>query len=137
MWLTHDSVRVLRLDDATQRAVYQRLSEIEARGGGTRELERFRYTVPEGLDVVFEHPGGTNVKVTVASRDIAACGLSVLHGGFVYPQTRCTVRLKARDGEFVLVSGRVVRCRCISGRVHEVGVKFDENIEVALFVGQS
>jgi hypothetical protein len=34
----------------------------------------------------------------------------------------------------VHVAGRIVRCRCVHGRVHEIGVRFQERIDVGQFV---
>ena len=45
------------------------------------------------------------------------------HGQFVHAQTDCTIHLKTLDGKLVGARGRVVRCRHVVGRVHEIGVR--------------
>ena len=54
-------------------------------------------------------------------------------GGFVPRGTMGTVQLiptrKTRQGR----GGRVVRCKHVEGRVHEIGIRFDQRVDVAAF----
>jgi hypothetical protein len=92
---------------------------------------RIRYAVREGLVL---QVAGHAVRFLVRARDISCGGISVLHGAFVYPGTECVVTLRTRDGEFVRAGGRILRCRCVRGRVHEVGIVFTDRIDVENFV---
>jgi len=44
------------------------------------------------------------------------------------------VYLPQLDGSVVPVEGKVMRCRHVKGLVHEIGVKFDKNINIRQFV---
>jgi hypothetical protein len=70
----------------------------------------------------------------VIPRNISRRGMAMLHGKFVYNGTGCVLGLKALDGQVVPVRGRVMWCRLVTGRVHEVGIRFDEPVDLADFV---
>ncbi len=58
----------------------------------------------------------------------------LLHGKFVYGGTNCMVGLHSLEGQIVTARGKVIWCRLITGRVHELGIQFDEPIALAEFV---
>jgi hypothetical protein len=60
--------------------------------------------------------------------------MSLLHGKFVYDGTLCVAGLKALDGQLVPVRGKVMWCRLIAGRIHEIGIQFEEPIDLDDFV---
>ncbi|MCL4210815.1 MAG: PilZ domain-containing protein [Phycisphaeraceae bacterium] len=64
------------------------------------------------------------------SRNLSIQGISLLHGVFVHPGTRCRVTLTDRKGERRPVDGVVVACRYLRGGVHELGVRFDAIIRL-------
>lgn len=96
-----------------------------------RAAVRHRYAVQDGIVI---EPEGTAASFVVRPRDLSASGISFLHGSFLYPKSACRVTLRTIDGECVIADGHVVRCRCIHGRVHEVGMRFTEPIDVENFV---
>lgn len=55
--------------------------------------------------------------------------MAFLHCSFLYPGSIISATLRTRDGEQMSVTGKVVRCEHVSGRVHEVGVKLDQAID--------
>lgn len=67
-------------------------------------------------------------------RNISRAGMSLLHGKFVYDGTACVLGLKTLDGQAVPVRGRVGWCRLITGRIHELGITFDDPIDLEDFV---
>ena len=70
----------------------------------------------------------------VIPRNISRMGMSLLHGKFVYDGTPCVAGLKALDGQLVPVRGKVAWCRLITGRIHEIGIRFEEPIDLDDFV---
>ncbi|MHC4103225.1 MAG: hypothetical protein ACYSW1_20365 [Planctomycetota bacterium] len=70
----------------------------------------------------------------VGKRTYALIPRSLLHGKFVYDGTPCVAGLKALDGQLVPVRGKVTWCRLITGRIHEIGVQFEEPIDLDDFV---
>jgi len=123
----------LRLSDAEHAALLAQLEREAATGRAPdlRNSTRYRYTVREGLVCVLE---GCNTNFIVRPRNLSNGGCSVLHGSFVYPGTGCTLVLRMRNDRSVLTPGRVVRCRCVRGRVHEIGIRFDRGIDIEEFV---
>jgi DNA-binding response OmpR family regulator len=94
---------------------------------------RFEYR-PETLTL---HVGDEDdpVPYAVAGRNISREGVGVLAGQFIYPQSACRVRLTSPFGTTQEAAGCVARCRYVlgSGSLYEVGVQFDDPIDVTLF----
>lgn len=65
------------------------------------------------------------------SFNISEHGLGFLHGKFVYPGSECRVLLWGSAGELIGVRGEAVRCRLVEGRVHEVGLRFSERLDLS------
>jgi hypothetical protein len=94
-----------------------------------RRHARAVYNTVEALYLEVQHPGGTAGHFLVKPRDISRSGLGFLHGGFLYPGTRCTITLALGDGRMVRVRASVRHCTLLRGRVHFVGVQFEEVID--------
>lgn len=86
------------------------------------------------LPVTLKHPGGTEVALRLACRNISRRGMGFLHSAFVYPGTQLRVRMPKLDGTVVSVTGTAVRCDHREGVVHELGVRLDEPIELNEFL---
>jgi CheY-like chemotaxis protein len=75
--------------------------------------------------------GGDGPAFPVACRNISCSGISVLHSAYIHPGTRCTAFLPNATGSgAVAARGEVVRCRHIRGMAHEVGIRFDEPLDL-------
>ncbi|MEL7472041.1 MAG: PilZ domain-containing protein [Planctomycetota bacterium] len=68
--------------------------------------------------------------IRVAARNISAGGVGLLHRGFVHLGTQVRVHLPLAKQGLTPVPGGVRRCQHISGVAHELGVQFDENIDL-------
>ena len=60
--------------------------------------------------------------------------MGFFHNAFVHRGTRCYAALRALDGQGVAVAGEVTWCRFLSGTTHEIGIRSDEEIDVARFI---
>lgn len=80
------------------------------------------------------HPGGSQVDMRMACRNLSTSGASFLHSAFVYNGTRCTVLLPHPDRGDIALDGEVVRCQHRAGVIHEIGIRFDEEIDLRSFV---
>lgn len=99
---------------------------------GKRIADRYGYR----KRVVVEFPDeGEETHATVVCRNISQTGMAFLAHRFIYPGTRCKIRLVSELKHVQLVTGVVKRCRYVKGTasVHEVGLKFDQPIDVAMF----
>lgn len=128
-----DYVDALRITEAEHRALLDELDRVGAAetGANQRAGKRYRYVVREGLILQVDKD---DTRLIVRPRNISSSGIGLLHGSFLYPGTTCTIALKTTAGKHVLASGRIVHCRCVRGRAHEVGVQFDNPIDVEDFV---
>ena len=70
-------------------------------------------------------------------RNISATGMSFVLGVYTYPDTPCTITIHTYSGEQQCLSGTVVRCRHLMGMIHEIGARFDSEIELDEFIDQS
>ena len=130
------TVDTLRLPHGELRAILDRLDR--AAGGApspeARRCDRYRYNVREGLVL---QVGGATADFLVHPRRLSAEGVNFLHGSFLYPGTTGALTLRTTDGEQVLAAGKVIHCRCVHGRIHEVSLLFSRPIEVENFVAAS
>ncbi len=99
-----------------------------------RQAPRLAYQHVSRLCVLLENEHKGKRTYALAPRNLGRHGISLLHGKFVYGGTNCVVGLQADDGQVVPVRGKVIWCRLITGRVHELGVRFDDPIVLEDFV---
>ncbi len=124
----------VRLDHAQ---LDQFLNEREAARSGEKAPGRAFVRLPfrvATVELKLVHPGQSEATVVVACYNLSAGGLGVLHSAYVYPGTKCLVRLPNVDGRKVDVPGVVVRCQHARGVVHDVGIRFNAPIEARDFV---
>lgn len=72
--------------------------------------------------------------MNVTARDISASGIGFYHVAYVHPDTRVQLVMKGAGTDALSAAGTVVRCQHVNGRVHEVGVLFDDRIELGVVV---
>lgn len=86
------------------------------------------------LVVEFADASGAWMRYVVPTRNISRAGLSILTNQYIYPRTSCRVHLFGEADTEHAVAASVVRCRYLpgTGRLHEVGLRFDNPIEVEI-----
>jgi len=102
-----------------------------AEGMRTHVRRRFRKRT---LALRVQHGAGSSSTLRVVCRNISSTGLSVLHNSYLHPGARCATVLRHRERGPTVVFGRIVRCQHRGGVIHELGVKFDEPLEVTAYV---
>lgn len=123
----------LQIDDDVIRHILDKLDKLPDGEPFERQHARYQYR-RRGVEVQVEHIGGTESRLRVWTRNLSPGGISLLHGSFIHPGSRCTIALNQRNGEAQEVTGIVRWCRLLSGIVHEIGVQFEEEIPMELFV---
>lgn len=88
----------------------------------------------ETLLLRISHPGGSIAAVKVACRNLSHGGVSILHSSFVYPGSRCAITVPHPTRGDLSVTGEVVRCNHLHRMIHEIGIKFDELLDVREFI---
>lgn len=94
-----------------------------------RENQRTSFRVGK-IIVVVHHPTGEITRHLVAPRDISSGGFGVLYGGFIYPGTRCDIELTMNDDTVLAIPCMVVHCKPVAGRIHYLGLKSTQSIDV-------
>lgn len=83
------------------------------------------------LRLVLEHPGGSTAEVLVACRNLSRGGAGLLHSAFVHVGTRCTLSVPRLNGGSDDYPGAIARCAHLSGKVHELGVRFESPVRLS------
>ncbi|MAE66940.1 MAG: hypothetical protein CMJ18_21995 [Phycisphaeraceae bacterium] len=126
-----DVLDTLRDCESTVREVLDKKSAAIACGEDApdkRQHDRIHYEVPEGLMFIIQHPGGSAATYLVRPYNLSDGGVGFLHGAYIHPGSACLIRLKTPSGSFVESMGSVVRCSFETGKIHDVGVKFDKQM---------
>ena len=80
---------------------------------------------------------GRAARFIVRGRNISATGLGFLHGQFLYKNTSCEIILINREQQGFKLRGRVVRCRFVEKNVHEIGIRFDQAVDIQPILGHA
>ncbi|MEM9372564.1 MAG: response regulator [Planctomycetota bacterium] len=114
-------------------ATYERLLEKLAedadtgRPSASRQFTRIPLQDPF-VRVAVENDSGMKRDMVLACRNLSRGGVGLLHSSFMYPDTTVIVYLTRFDGKPVGNRGRVVRVEHRGGVVHEIGIKFEREI---------
>lgn len=114
------------LADSEQEGVYADL----------REHERYSYGANAKIEITIKFNDGSTATCLAKVRNLSRGGIGFLHGNFIHPNLTCNVRLTTRNGHPMVVTGKVMRCRHVSGKIHEVGVRFDERLDLKRFLDE-
>lgn len=139
-------VETLRLSRNEYMAVLSRLNEasgppFESRSSRNRRQQQ-RVPFHRSVRLLCEIHAASHVPgdaepaaFIVRCRNISAGGVGFLHGAHVAPDTRCSIIIMDRAASGQCANGRVVHCREVGGGVHEVGVRFDRQIDLSRVLG--
>jgi hypothetical protein len=97
-----------------------------------RKYERIRYSKIAVL-VLLDRPGG-DTSFLVLTDNISRGGLAFKHASWLDIDTPCKIKIMLPSGELIVSEGRIVRCRPLSDRGYEVGIRFDRTLSVSLAV---
>jgi len=132
--MPEDFLNSMRLSKREQRDLLRSLEQTAKPVDQSRRMhERIAYHVP-GIPLVVTHPDSAVSRFLVCARNISAGGISFLHGGFLYPGSRCELTLPTVWGGQEAVVGQVVSCRHVEKQTHEFGVAFDALIDRRRFI---
>lgn len=124
---------------STERANILRLLERRSCGVSTpsqRRMERHSYEPSLAPLIEINGPAGEPGQAfVVIGRNLSEGGLAFLHGGPLAIGAPCSVTLFDKEGTPEVVHARIVRCRKVAGRIHELGIGFTGKIEVGRFTG--
>ncbi|MBZ0171113.1 MAG: PilZ domain-containing protein, partial [Phycisphaerales bacterium] len=94
-----------------------------------RVFARWHYN--EGsVPVKIIHHVGNEMDVRMACRNLSKGGIGLLHRSYLHLGTRCDVTLEHPTLGEIVQAGAVIRCIHLTGMVHEIGIKFDQEINI-------
>lgn len=103
------------------------------RGNANRDFVRWPFRKTTVRMQVF-HPGGVIATISVACRNLSRAGMGILHSAFLHTGTKCRVFIPHPSKTEVQVDGWITRCAHRSGVVHEIGIRFDQSVDVQDFL---
>lgn len=114
------------------------LREIDAAAAGAshrnrRRFDRRMYRVDGGIQFEARPAGERPINYIVRPYDLCEQGAGFLHGGDLSPGTQGSLTLISGAGERVTLIGVVTHCRRVRGRIHYVGMSFDETVSIDRF----
>ncbi|MEQ9616974.1 MAG: response regulator [Phycisphaerales bacterium] len=127
-------IQTIRLDPRKLASLLEDIRSGEHKAGADDKREADRVWLNQRILVSFQGKHSNADQYEAYARNISPSGISLVHGVYVYPETPCTITIHTRTGEQQCLSGTVTRCRHITGMLHEIGAKFDSEIEIEEFV---
>ncbi len=123
----------LGLRDNELNQLRNELEQGRGRGAANRVYSRWQYNA-SSVPVRIIHPAGNEMNVRMACRNLSKGGIGLLHRSYLHLGTRCAVTLNHPSNGDIEIPGEIVRCIHIKGMIHELGVKFDEEIDIRDFM---
>lgn len=125
-------------EEEWQQAVEQiRKRAMDFNGPERRDQDTRRHQAITRCLLRVERRGQVLGILLVRSRNLSRHGMCVVHGGRLPRRAQATIVIEADDGTGVITSGQVAWCKAVKGVrpvVHEIGLEFDEPIDVDRFV---
>ncbi len=125
--------RFLELSEHERRKLLDDLNRRSSPAVSKRAWMRYPFPVSD-IPLCIEHPSGGQSCFLVFGRNLSRHGMSVLHGGYVHPSSKCSVILRDSEGHPLVCSGIVRHCELISGYCHQLGIWFPQPLDVKRFV---
>ncbi|MEM1354898.1 MAG: response regulator [Planctomycetota bacterium] len=131
------AIETLRVSDRDRSRL---IDQVESASSKTVQDDRRRlrvsFTQSKAVLSVYTETGAAT-RFVVMTRNLSRMGVAIVHGRFIFPETKCEVMLQSLDHQWVPVPGVVRSCRHVQGMVHEVAVVFDQAIHLPSFVALS
>ncbi len=127
----NEYIRRLRFNRREYEEVLHRMHGASGKPAARREdrsRDRHEYPIAD-IPLTIEHPEGGTSRFLVYGRNISRGGISVLHGGFLHTGSACRIVLERESGDHMAVDCEVRHCRLVAGSCHEIGIRFQNEID--------
>lgn len=128
-------IDTLHLSDEQWHTLSEKLDRDDPDLTSQRSHRRITYRKLSQIAVAIRQADGKWGKYVVRSRDLSSGGIGFIHGSYIHPGSECRVILKDCQGQVICLDGVVKCCELVEGTAHNVGVQFNEEIDIASFVG--
>lgn len=132
-----DLVDALRISDAEWYACVQEmdLRAMQQRGVNDKRLEaRQPYRNSAKIILSMRNYDGRLQQFKVRAYDLSRTGLGFLHGAYAYEGAKVDLLMEHHVNGMTRVPATLVSCVHVKKRIHQVGAKFDEPIELEDFL---
>lgn len=84
------------------------------------------------IPVEVHQPGSSKaLSFGAPTRNLGAGGVALIHGGYLHVGSTVQFQLPDLDGTWIAHTGEITACRHVEHYIHEVAVKFDDEIDPA------
>lgn len=131
------SLEPLKLAETQRLDFVQRLEAKDEAHVNNERRRSARFRIRDGVDCLISYDDKIYRELwfRAVPRNLSDHGAAVLHGAFVYPGSKLIARITMYDGECVELQGVVRRCDYVSGKVHDIGIEFDQPIDATTMFG--
>lgn len=122
----------------SQRDLITLLQKIEAAEKSKAPVRRdftrwpFRHAT---VKITLIQPSGGEVQLRLACRNLSRGGISLLHNAYVHPGSTVVVSLPRLSGGVKDVAGSIKRCLFRKGVIHELGIQFEDPVDLREHLG--
>ena len=128
-------IETLRLSDRDKSKLLWALEEANKRDEG-EEQRRLRVPCTNNKEALFALKSDVtdSTQLNMLVRNLSRWGAALVHGRYIHPDTKCEILIQAENGTWQKQTGIVRHSRHIQGTIHEIGVEFDEPLDLSEFV---
>ncbi|MCA9250644.1 MAG: PilZ domain-containing protein [Phycisphaerales bacterium] len=99
-----------------------------------RKFPRFAYRMEDGIVLELLSSSSPDECSRVAPRDLSVGGIGFLHRGALPGGTPVAIELRNKSSHPTRVTGRVVQCFGLTSDTYDIGVAFDQPIDINPFM---
>jgi|GEM_PF-2464471 len=133
--IRESAITTIRLSPREQKALVDDMESRTVPAEIEKERRSVRVTFNIGeVKVLIASPGGDPVAFSVVPRNLSSGGMAFIHGQFAHIGAKIVVTLPRLYDVPLEVNGEIVRCRHVKGLLHEIGVIFEDEIDIQQFV---
>lgn len=130
-------IQTLHLSDRDKAKLLWAIEQAN-RQDDTQEQRRLRVSCTNNEAVLtLKFDGGRETKLAMLARNLSRWGAALVHGRYIHADSRCELAIQSNNGSWQHLLGSVRHIRHIQGTVHELGIAFDEPIDLGEFVSFS
>lgn len=103
-----------------------------------QEQRRLRVTCTNNEAVLtLKYEDGWETQLAMLARNLSRWGAALVHGRYIHADSRCQLAIQSNNGSWQNIRGTVRHIRHIQGTIHELGIAFDEPIDLSEYVSFS
>lgn len=127
-------IDTLRLTQEQWQDLAHKLEQVDQNIISQRQFKRIPYRKFAKIAAAIRPPEGEWGKFIVRTHDLSTGGIGIIHGTYIPIGSTCRVILKDRHDKIVCLEGVVKHCEHIQGTAHDIGVAFNEEIDINIFI---